>query len=72
MPPDPHCDSPVSRRDLLRTAGTALAAGASATAGCMATLPPLGQRIRFGRVDTPAKGDGVYRDWIPPRSTPSR
>lgn len=31
----------------------------------MSTLPPLGQRVRFGRVDAPARSEAVYTDWVP-------
>lgn len=37
----------------------------AATAGCAATLPPLGQRIRYGRVEAPPRGDPTYRRWLP-------
>jgi hypothetical protein len=51
-----------TRRALLSAAG---AGAATATAGCLATLPPLGRRVRFGRVDVPATGDPGYREWLP-------
>jgi hypothetical protein len=61
-----------SRRELLTAGGAALATAASATlAGCTATMPPLGQEIRYGRVDVPAAGDPVYRRWVPPIDTES-
>jgi hypothetical protein len=52
-----------SRRGLLRS-GIGAAAAAS-LAGCIATLPPLGRRIRFGRVDVPDLGSPSYRRWLP-------
>jgi hypothetical protein len=61
-----------SRRELLRAGGAALATAAGATlAGCTATMPPLGQEIRYGRVDVPPAGDPVYRRWVPPIDTES-
>lgn len=63
MPTD---DSRTTRRALLRAGGGALASAATAaTAGCFGTLPPLGGRVDFGRVDAPPADDPTYRDWIP-------
>lgn len=31
----------------------------------MSTLPPLGRRVRFGRVDVPPREDPVYAQWLP-------
>lgn len=59
--------SRCGRRAFLRV-GTAGAAGvATATAGCLEGLPPLGQRVRYGRIDAPAPldPDPTYREWIP-------
>lgn len=54
------------RRTLLRAGASALATGIlSATAGCVATLPPLGRRVRYGRVDAPGADDPAYRRWLP-------
>lgn len=59
-------DSRPTRRNVLRAGAGALVAGtASLGSGCVATLPPLGQRVRFGRVDAPAPGEPIYRKWIP-------
>ena len=55
------------RRRFLGLAGSALA-GATASAGCLSTLPPIGQRIRYGRVDVPDGGPPEYRQWVPARS----
>ncbi|MFB6151987.1 MAG: hypothetical protein ABEJ40_09300 [Haloarculaceae archaeon] len=55
----------ITRRKLLRGSGAALAAGAATSAGCVGTLPLMGQRVRYGRVETPARGDPDYRQWIP-------
>ena len=52
-----------TRRDVL-----AAVAGSGAVAGCTSTLPPLGQRVRFGRVDVPSPGPPGYRPWIPAAS----
>jgi len=38
---------------------------ASSFSGCLEMLPPLWQRINYGRVDTPTAGDPVYRRWLP-------
>jgi hypothetical protein len=55
-----------SRRDVLRTtAGAVAAGGLAANAGCLATLPPLGQRVNFGRVDAPAADPATYTEWVP-------
>jgi hypothetical protein len=62
MPPDEE-RSRCSRRRLLAAGGAA--AALSTTAGCVATLPPLGRRVRFGRVDAPEPGPPDYRRWIP-------
>ncbi|WP_256298326.1 hypothetical protein [Haloarchaeobius salinus] len=56
-----------SRRELLTAGGAALATAATASlSGCTAAMPPLGQEIRYGRVDVPPAGDPVYRRWVPP------
>ena len=52
----------ASRRELL--AGVAAGATAGA-AGCLTTMPSLGQQIRFGRVDEPRGTSPVYREWVP-------
>lgn len=57
----PRC----SRRTLLGGLGGTLAAGTTALAGCMSTLPPLGRRVRYGRVDSPARQEPSYGDWLP-------
>ncbi|MWV40223.1 hypothetical protein [Natrialba sp. INN-245] len=57
------------RRRLLRAVGAGLAAGTSAsTAGCLASMPTLGQQIRYADVDVPTSGEPIYREWIPARS----
>lgn len=67
MPPDdPDAGPPrCSRRRLLRTGGGAAAALSASSAGCIATLPPLGRRVRFGRVDAPEAGPPTDRRWLP-------
>ena len=66
----------LTRRSLLRRSGAAaLTAGLVSSAGCTETLPPLGQRIQYGRVDVPdentrppgASGP-TYRRWNPAAS----
>lgn len=43
-----------------------MAAGAGLSlAGCTSTLPPLGQRVRVGRVDVPPADPPAYRNWLP-------
>jgi len=55
----------LSRRRVL---SSVVAAGAISVAGCTTTLPPLGQRVRFGRIDFPPSDPPAYRRWIPTRS----
>lgn len=64
MSPDPSTFA-LSRRRVLSSVA---AAGALSAAGCTTTLPPLGQRVRFGRIDFPQSDPPVYRKWIPARS----
>lgn len=55
-----------TRRALLRAGGSALAATSiTSTAGCFGTLPPLGGRVDFGRVDAPDAAEPTYRELIP-------
>lgn len=53
-----------SRRALVGAAAMTLA---GSTAGCLSLLPPVGQQVRFGRVDVPGPTDTEprYRRWIP-------
>jgi len=40
--------------------------GASAMlSGCVRSLPPLGRRVRLGKVEPPPVGSPIYRDWVP-------
>lgn len=58
----------TSRRGVLRAGVAALSAGvAVASAGCSEELPPLGGRVRFGRVDAPSPSGSprAYREWLP-------
>lgn len=66
--------STLSRRRLLRSGATGLAAVAAGSAGCVSGLPPLGNQIEFGRVDSPAaSGSSEYRRWLAdPESAPGR
>lgn len=54
--------STPTRRGVL---GAALAGGLSLSAGCLTSVPSLGQQVNFGRVDEPPVEEPVYRDWIP-------
>ena len=55
-----------TRRSVLKTTAASIVTGAlGATAGCLATLPPLGQRVSFGRVDAPAGDEATYATWVP-------
>lgn len=56
------------RRFLGRAGGALLAAGAATTGGCSELLPPLGSRVRYGRVDVPATTGPAYRRWLPAAS----
>jgi hypothetical protein len=60
--------SETTRRTLL-TGGVALAGAAvsGSTAGCLSLLPPVGQEVRYGRVDTPERAgdEPTYRRWMP-------
>jgi len=65
--------SPVSsnhtRRGILKRGTAALgSAFVAMSSGCLETLPPLGRRVRFGRVDAPEPGEPDYRRWIPASS----
>ena len=57
------------RRYLRRTGGALFAAGLATTGGCTESLPPLGSRVRYGRVDAP-RSDAApeYRRWLPAAS----
>lgn len=55
-----------TRRRVLTQSGAALATLlSSTTAGCLSSLPPLGDEQRYGRVSVPAAGDPTYRKWFP-------
>jgi hypothetical protein len=55
-----------TRRGVLRRTAAGIGIGAlSASAGCLATLPPLGQRVSYGRVDAPAGDEATYATWVP-------
>ena len=60
-----------SARRSRRTFLASLGAGATvALAGCTETLPPLGQRVRIGRIDFPhpEPEPPEYRSWLPAAS----
>jgi hypothetical protein len=57
--------SSSSRRTVLKT-GAAIGTGLAASmAGCTAAMPPLGQRIRYGRVDVPDPEPPTFEKWVP-------
>jgi hypothetical protein len=59
----PRCSR---RRALAGGAALASTALSTASAGCLSLLPPVGQQIRYGRVDVPEPvGEPQYRRWIP-------
>lgn len=55
----------LSRRRVLSSIATV---GTLSAAGCTTTLPPLGQRVRFGRIDFPPSQQPAYRRWVPAAS----
>lgn len=57
-----------TRRRFLTASGTALLGVTVGSAGCLSTLPPLGQKIRYGRVDVPESAPPSYRRWLPATS----
>jgi hypothetical protein len=57
-------DDPSRRRVLKASAGTLLTGLTTSTAGCLAGLPPLGDRQSYGRVDAPAAAPPAYREWL--------
>lgn len=57
-----------TRRTLLKQAGLVAIASASLS-GCTESLPPLGSRVQYGRVNTPdVNADPTYRQWLPAAS----
>ncbi|QLG60660.1 hypothetical protein [Halorarum salinum] len=71
MSPEPRRPSADrTRRRLLATGGAAFAASLSAlTAGCLSSLPPLGEGQRYGRIEAPPADDPAYRRWLPAPSS---
>lgn len=55
------------RRDFLRGATAVASTAAGAAAGCLTLLPPMGQQVRYGRVDAPGpvEDEPGYRRWMP-------
>jgi hypothetical protein len=55
------------RRVLLSGAAVGSLGAAGSMAGCLNLLPPVGQRVSYGRVDVPAAATATpqYRRWIP-------
>ena len=74
MPPDSYRPSPDrTRRQFLTRSGTAVAGSLSVlTAGCLSSLPPLGDDQRYGRLDAPPASDPTYRKWLPAPSSLDR
>lgn len=59
-----------TRRGVLKAVGVALASGlTTSTTGCLSSLPPLGQKQTYGRVDVPSPDDSTYRSWLPAPAT---
>lgn len=58
-------DAKTTRRSLLAGTGAVAVGGLASVAGCTAGLPPLGQRVNFGRVDAPETPAPEYRAWLP-------
>lgn len=71
MSPKPNRPSTdQTRRQLLAGSGAALAASLSSlTAGCLSSLPPLGEGQRYGRLDVPPADDPTYLRWLPAPSS---
>ncbi|MFC3957123.1 hypothetical protein [Halovivax cerinus] len=62
----PSQETRFDRRSLLRRVSGVTALGTSlGLAGCLSSLPTMGQRITYADVDVPAPGEPVYREWIP-------
>lgn len=62
----PSQEMRFDRRSFLRRASGVTALGASlGLAGCLSSLPAMGQRITYADVDVPAPGEPTYREWIP-------
>jgi hypothetical protein len=61
----PSSDSSRTRRRFL-AGGAALAASIpTVTAGCLSSLPPLGDGQRYGRLRVPPADEPTYRRWLP-------
>lgn len=57
-----------TRRTLLKHAGL-LGVASTSLSGCTESLPPLGRRVRYGRVNTPdVNPNPTYREWLPAAS----
>ncbi|WP_049925458.1 hypothetical protein [Halopiger goleimassiliensis] len=68
MRPNQSSDRPrkSGRRTILRAAGASLAVGSLlSTAGCLSSVPALGQQVRYGEVDAPEAKSPTYRRWVP-------
>lgn len=68
QPTQPSTDR--TRRGVIKACAVALAAGITAsTSGCLSSLPPLGQKQTYGRVDVPTPDEPTYRSWLPAPTT---
>lgn len=56
-----------TRRKFLQTGALVLLT--ASTAGCLSSLPPLGPRQAYGRIDVPPADGPAYRRWLPAPST---
>ncbi|WP_225334493.1 hypothetical protein [Halomicrobium urmianum] len=66
MPPADEPSRPT-RRALLRAGAAAAATLTTSAAGCT-SIPPLGSKPSYGRVDVPDAGPPDYRRWLPAQS----
>ncbi|WP_226023484.1 hypothetical protein [Halomicrobium salinisoli] len=66
MPPADEPSRPT-RRSLLRAGAAAATTLTTSAAGCT-SLPPLGSKPTYGRVDVPDAGPPEYRRWLPSQS----
>jgi uncharacterized protein YhfF len=57
--------SGLTRRSLLGVGSASILGAVTATAGCLSALPPLGQSVKYGRLDVPAADPPGYREWLP-------
>lgn len=59
-----------TRRGVFKAVGVALATGVTtSTTGCLSSLPPLGQKQTYDRVDVPPPDESTYQSWLPAPAT---